>query len=210
MKWDIFTIKGEKNGEYDLPKYIFDVELNTDLVHQVLRAISLNRLTPVAHTKTKAEVSGGGKKNWKQKGTGRARHGSSRSPIWRKGGITFGPRNDRNYSVSINKKMKRKALFMMLSDFIISNKLYLVDDISISTPKTKDGIELLKNVVKSDTEKTLLVVSTKDYLVEKTFSNLQNVKVILANSLNVEDLLKYNSLIMTVPSIEVIKDTYKV
>ncbi len=210
MKWDIFTIKGEKNGEYDLPKYIFDVELNTDLVHQVLRAISLNRLTPVAHTKTKAEVSGGGKKPWKQKGTGRARHGSSRSPIWRKGGITFGPRNDRNYSVSINKKMKRKALFMMLSDFIISNKLYLVDDISISTPKTKDGIELLKNVVKSDTEKTLLVVSTKDYLVEKTFSNLQNVKVILANSLNVEDLLKYNSLIMTVPSIEVIKDTYKV
>jgi len=210
MKWDIFTIKGEKNGEYDSPKYIFDVEINTDLVHQVLRAISLNRLTPVAHTKTKAEVSGGGKKPWKQKGTGRARHGSSRSPIWRKGGITFGPRNDRNYSVSINKKMKRKALFMMLSDFIISNKLYLVDDISISTPKTKDGIELLKNVVKSDTEKTLLVVSTKDYLVEKTFSNLQNVKVILANSLNVEDLLKYNSLIMTVPSIEVIKDTYKV
>lgn len=210
MKWDIFTIKGEKNGEYDLPKYIFDVELNTDLVHQVLRAISLNRLTPVAHTKTKAEVSGGGRKPWKQKGTGRARHGSSRSPIWRKGGITFGPRNDRNYSVSINKKMKRKALFMMLSDFVISNKLYLVDDISISTPKTKDGIELLKNVIKSDTEKTLLVVSTKDYLVEKTFSNLQNVKVILANSLNVEDLLKYNSLIMTVPSIEVIKDTYKV
>ena len=210
MKWDIFTIKGEKSGEYDLPKYIFDVELNTDLVHQVLRAISLNKLTPVAHTKTKAEVSGGGKKPWKQKGTGRARHGSSRSPIWRKGGITFGPRNDRNYSVSINKKMKRKALFMMLSDFVVSTKLYLVDDISISTPKTKDGIALLKNVIKSDTEKTLLVVSNKDYLVEKTFSNLQNVKVILANSLNVEDLLKYNSLIMTVPSIEVIKDTYKV
>jgi len=210
MKWDIFTIKGEKSGEYDLPKYIFDVELNTDLVHQVLRAISLNRLTPVAHTKTKAEVSGGGKKPWKQKGTGRARHGSSRSPIWRKGGITFGPRNDRNYSVSINKKMKRKALFMMLSDFVVNNKLYLVDNISVSTPKTKDGITMLNNIVKSSTEKTLLVVSNKDYLVEKTFSNLQNVKVILANSLNVEDLLKYNSLIMTVPSIEVIKDTYKV
>lgn len=210
MNVDVLTLDGKKKETYDLPEHIFNVEVNKDLVHQALRAIMLGKLAPVAHTKDRSERAGGGRKPWKQKGTGRARAGSSRSPIWRKGGITFGPRNDRNFAVSINKKMKRKALFMVLSDAVKNDSFKLVDEIVISEPKTKLAKDVLANVVASADAKTLVVLPAKNENVEKAFRNLSNVKVLLADSLNVEDVLKYDTIMTSVPSIEVIKATYKV
>ena len=210
MNVDVLTLDGKKKETYDLPDYIFDVEVNKDLVHQALRAIMLGKITPVAHTKDRSERSGGGRKPWRQKGTGRARAGSSRSPIWRKGGITFGPRNERNYAVSINKKMKRKALFMVLSDAVKKDAFILVDDIALAEPKTKLAKSVLANVVASADAKTLVVLPAKNETVEKAMKNLPNVKVLLADSLNIEDVLKYDTIMTSVPSIEVIKATYKV
>src|SRR5574343_1502152 len=116
METQIYNQKGKSVGKFDLPESVFGLPWNADLVHQVVTAMQANARTPVAHSRTRGEVSGGGKKPWRQKGTGRARHGSSRSPIWKGGGITHGPRNDRIFEREIPKKMRRKALFMVLSE----------------------------------------------------------------------------------------------
>ncbi len=210
MKYDVLNLQGDTKEAYDLPDYIFDVEINKDLVHQALRAMVLNRLHPVAHTKDRSERRGGGRKPWKQKGTGRARHGSTRSPIWRKGGVTFGPSKDANPGVSINKKMKRKALFMALSSIVKGQTLYLVDEIDMNEFKTRKAQEFLQNLVKSTDKKTLIVLPKRNMFVEKSFANLSNVSILLADSLNVEELMKCDIMVTSVPSIDVIKETYKV
>lgn len=210
MKYDVLTLQGDKKETYELPDYIFDVEVNKDLVHQALRAIVLNRIQPVAHTKDRSERRGGGRKPWKQKGTGRARHGSTRSPIWRKGGVTFGPTKDANPGVSINKKMKRKALFMVLSSIVSNKTLYLVDEIVMTDFKTRQAQALLQNVTKAADKKTLIVLPERNMFVEKSFANLSNVSILLADSLNVEDVMKCDIMVTSVPSIDVIKETYKV
>ena len=122
---DIYNQKGEKTGKIDIPESIFSLEPNIDLIHQVYVAQQANSRIAIAHTKTRGEVRGGGKKPWKQKGTGRARHGSIRSPIWKGGGVTFGPRSDRNFSKAINKKQRQKALFMVLSSKVNDNSFAL-------------------------------------------------------------------------------------
>src|SRR3989339_770912 len=131
MKVPVYNQKGETVSEMELPKEILEVSPNPDLVHHVVVAQQANRRQIIAHTKTRGEVRGGGKKPWRQKGTGRARHGSIRSPLWKGGGVTFGPRNDRVYEQDINRKMRRKALMVILSDKARTNTLLIVDALNL-------------------------------------------------------------------------------
>lgn len=209
MKIQVFNNKGDKKEQYELPKEIFGLDTNTDLVHQVYRYQVLNTLYPVAHTKDRSEVRGGGKKPWKQKGTGRARHGSTRSPIWRTGGVTFGPTSLRNFAISINKKMKRKALFMALSSRVADDKLVLLDEFNISDMKTKKAISILGNL-KLDSAKTLLIFDRKDKNVEKSFANISNISLIASDSLNLVDILKNDKILTDISAVETIKNTYKI
>lgn len=208
MQYDVLTTEGVVADNHDLPENIFQVEMNVDLVHQVLRAIKESHKQPVAHAKDRSERRGGGKKPWRQKGTGRARHGSSRSPIWRKGGVTFGPSRENNFQVHVNKKMRRKALFMALSDRVKDENLYLLQDLSLEQ-KTKEALRILQNCEIIDNY-VLLILPEKNEQVEKAFRNISSVNIITANSLNVEEVLKSDVILAPVSSIQVITDTYKV
>jgi large subunit ribosomal protein L4 len=207
MKIQVFNSKGEKKEQYELPTDIFGIIPNNSLIHQVYRYQVLNTLYPVAHTKDRSEVRGGGKKPWKQKGTGRARHGSTRSPIWRKGGITFGPTSLRNFAISVNKKMKRKALFMALSTRVNDGKFVLVDDFALSEMKTKNALSILNNL-KLNSTKTLIVFDRKDKNIEKSFSNIPNISLIPFDSLNLMDILKTDTILTDINSVESIKSIY--
>ncbi|MEY3471274.1 MAG: ribosomal protein [Candidatus Parcubacteria bacterium] len=208
MKIQVITTKGEKKEQYELPSHIFGVDIKDSLVHQVYRYLVLNNLYPVAHTKDRSEVRGGGKKPWKQKGTGRARHGSTRSPIWRTGGITFGPTNAKNFAISVNKKMKRKALFMVLSSRVQSEKFVLVDDLSLDSIKTKEAASILNNL-DLNSKKTLIVIERDNKNVAKSFANIPNVSLIYSDSMNLLDVLKNDTILTSIASIETIKESYK-
>jgi large subunit ribosomal protein L4 len=208
MKIQVFNNKGDKKEQYELPKDIFGIDINTDLLHQVYRYQVLNTIYPVAHTKDRSEVRGGGKKPWKQKGTGRARHGSTRSPIWRTGGITFGPTSSRNFSISINKKMKRKALFMALSSRVADNKFILLDEFALSEMKTKKALSILDNL-DLNSSKILVLFDRKDKNIEKSFANVPNISLIPSDSLNLIDILKNDKILTDISSVENIKNIYK-
>jgi large subunit ribosomal protein L4 len=207
MKIQVFNTKGEAKEQYELPSEIFGISTNDTLVHQVYRYQVLNTIYPVAHTKDRSEVRGGGKKPWKQKGTGRARHGSTRSPIWRTGGITFGPTSLKNFAISINKKMKRKALLMVLSSRVANNKFILLDDFTLSQMKTKNALSILSNL-KLDSIKTLVVFDRKNKNIEKSFSNIPNVSLLPFDSLNLIDILKADTVLTDISSVESIKNIY--
>ena len=136
MKTDIYSKEGKKTGSVELPENIFGVAWNNSLMYQVVTVMQANARTPVAHTKDRGDVRGGGKKPWQQKGTGRARHGSIRSPIWKGGGVTHGPRNEKVYARELPKKMRAKALFMALSRKLKDGELIFVDSLGLTTPKT--------------------------------------------------------------------------
>ncbi len=207
MKIQVFNTKGEAKEQYELPSEIFGISTNDTLVHQVYRYQVLNTIYPVAHTKDRSEVRGGGKKPWKQKGTGRARHGSTRSPIWRTGGITFGPTSLKNFAISINKKMKRRALLMVLSSRVANNKFILLDDFTLSQMKTKNALSILSNL-KLDSIKTLVVFDRKNKNIEKSFSNIPNVSLLPFDSLNLIDILKADTVLTDISSVESIKNIY--
>lgn len=143
MKTKVYNHKGKESTTVDLPENIFGLNWNADLVHQVFESMRSNARSNTAHTKDRSEVRGGGKKPWRQKGTGQARHGSKRSPIWAGGGITFGPRNERNYDKKINKKMRAKALFVALSQKLRDGQILFVDSLDKVSGKTKDMKEIL-------------------------------------------------------------------
>lgn len=204
----IYNQKGASAGSLPLPKSVFGAKWNADLVHQVVTSIMANKRSGTAHTKNRGEVSGGGKKPWAQKGTGRARHGSSRSPIWVGGGVTFGPRVDKEYSQKINKKMRTKALFSALSKKLEDNKVLFVDSLALSAMKTKDAVTVLSSLSKiSGFEKlgskkpttALLALSKSDKVVEKSFANLPGVTVGLAKDLNVLGAMSFNYIILVEP-----------
>ncbi|PID83284.1 50S ribosomal protein L4 [Candidatus Campbellbacteria bacterium] len=208
MKIKVYDIKGKEKEEISLPKEIFGLELNNDLVHQTAVSMMSNQRQVIASTKGRGEVSGGGKKPWKQKGTGRARHGSSRSPIWRGGGITFGPTNQRNFDKKINKKAKTKALFQVLSQKLKNNQIIFVDQISFDAPKTKQAVEMLKDLSKIKGFEDILTKSKNSALITntelnpnnlKSFANLKNVATDELRKLNILDLLKYKYLIISNP-----------
>ncbi len=155
MKATVYTQLGKESGSVELPESVFAYPWNADLVHQVLLAQAANQRANTAHTKDRSEVSGGGKKPWQQKGTGRARHGSSRSPIWRHGGVTFGPRNDRNYKQTIPRAMKNRALYALLSAKLAEGKILFLDNITVDSNKTKDASAAIKNLTAIEGFKTI-------------------------------------------------------
>lgn len=207
MKTKVYNLEGKEAGEIELPERIFNVALNEDLVHQVVIAQMANARTVIADTKDRGEVSGGGKKPWKQKGTGRARHGSSRSPIWKGGGVTFGPTTDRNYSKRINKKMKVKALFMVLSEKLREEKILVLDETKMAKPSTK---EMLKSLSKlSIKTKALMALGKRDENILKSVCNITNISVIASDSINVVDLLKNDMFVVNKEGLKRIEETYK-
>ncbi len=207
-KVKVYNLEGKEAGELELAKEIFEVEGKEELVHQVVVAQNNNSRQNLAHTKIRSEVRGGGAKPWKQKGTGRARHGSRRSPIWIGGGITFGPRKDRNFSQKVNKKMKNKALCMVLTDKVKSGKIIVLDKLELAEAKTKKLAELL-NKLPSKNNSTLISLAKKDEKIVKAANKLNKVGVLSADSLNVVDLLGKNYLVVDKAAIEKIVEVYK-
>lgn len=206
----IFSMDGKKVGTIALPASIFGVQWKSDLVHQVTTAMQANLRQNRAHTKDRSEVSGGGRKPWKQKGTGQARHSSTRSPIWRHGGITFGPRNVRNYSEKINKKMRIGALLSVLSRKAKDNEIILVDRFTFSAPKTKKALEALVALSKVTKAKllsdkgsnsALIAFGSHDKNVVKSFNNLQGIGTEEIRSLNPVALLTHKYLVIENPEV---------
>ncbi|MFA7286620.1 MAG: 50S ribosomal protein L4 [Patescibacteria group bacterium] len=191
-KVPVFNLKGVQTGERELSDRFFAVPANALLIQQAVVAEQANARKVIAHTKTRADVRGGGKKPWKQKGTGRARHGSSRSPIWRGGGVTFGPRNDANYSVKINKKMRRKALLMALSDKVGAQRFLVMESLP-EAGKTKDFSGVAKAIltaIKATRQpKTVVVVPTISDSLKRSTRNLKGFEAIRTDSLNIKTII---------------------
>ena len=207
MKVLVYNQTGEQVGTTLLPKEIFGVELNSDLVHQVAVSQIANRRRVIANTKGRGEVRGGGKKPWRQKGTGRARVGSIRSPLWRHGGVTFGPTREKIFKKDIPAKMKRKALFMVLSEKVKNNLLVVLDNLKLEKPKTKLMEEVLKKLP-SKNESALIALPEVNKDLVLSSRNIQNSGVIQAKDLNCLDLLSSKYLILPKESIKVIKETF--
>lgn len=205
-KEKVYNQTGKAVGEIKLEPKIFNIEIKPELIQQAVRTQLANKRKVIAHTKDRSEVRGGGRKPWRQKGTGRARHGSIRSPIWKGGGVTFGPRKNRNYSIKMNKKARRKALLMTLSDKARGKFIVVLDKLELPEIKTKN---LLKIISKLPLKKKILVVLPKsDQKIIKSAGNLQNIKTINANSLNVVDILGYKYLLILKDSLAIIGKTY--
>lgn len=193
MKIDLYNQQGEKTGQVALPKEIFEIESSEPLIHEALIRQLSNKRQSSAHVKTKAEVRGGGRKPYAQKGTGRARQGSIRAPHYRGGGKAFGPRNIQNYFKRMPKKMRRKALFGILSDKARENAILALDKYEATKPKTKDFKILIDKLpIKRN---VLIIIPAKNEIIEKSARNLKNTKTILVNYLNPADILKYKNLL---------------
>lgn len=201
LKIKIYNQTSEEVKDLELADNIFAVSANPELLHQAIVAQNNNSRQVLAHTKTRSEVAGGGKKPWKQKGTGRARAGSSRSPIWIGGGVTFGPRKDRNFKQKINQKMKQKAIFMALSDRVASKSLAVVDKFDLKEYKTKVLETILndfdKKIFNTNRRSILIITSVKDDKLKYSLRNLQNTKLINLDNINLVDILNYRNLVLT-------------
>ena len=212
MKYPIYNQNGESQGSVELPAAVFEVPFNADLVHQSVLVYQANKRQGTAHTKTRGEVSGGGRKQWRQKGTGRARHGSTRSPIWIGGGVAFGPRKDKVYSLNLPKKMKRKALLMTLSEKAKAKTIIVLKDIKLEEAKTKLMTETLSNLREKidlfGKGRVLIVLPKKEETIIRAARNLQKVKTIEARELNSLNVLSFKYLIIPEASIKVIESTF--
>ena len=207
MKSAIYNTEGKEVSTTELPERIFGLPWNADLVYQVVVSMQANARAPFAHTKDRSDVRGGGRKPWKQKGTGRARHGSRTSPIWRGGGITFGPRNEKDFSKKINKKMSTKALYTTLSRKLKDNELVFVDTFAFGTPKSSTAKAALTALSKTALEgavnrkknAVLIALPERDEAVEKSFRNFGNVSVAEVRSLNPVAVLSYKYVVIANP-----------
>jgi len=208
MKINIYTMEGKVSKTIDAPDAIFDAKWNADLVSQVLYSQASNRRAGTAHTKNRSEVRGGGKKPWAQKGSGRARHGSSRSPIWRHGGVTFGPRNDKDYKKIIPKGMKVAALFSLLSAKVASGKVIFVDTLPTVSGKTKEADAAMKGLTSIEGFETLcykkpnnvyLSVKKGEDLTKRAFRNLPYMKLHNMDDLNPLDIANTRYLVIANP-----------
>ena len=205
----VYNQDGNEVETIKLPESIFSLPWKADLVHQVVISLMSNKRTNLAHTKTRGEVSGGGKKPWQQKGLGRARHGSTRSPIWVGGGVAHGPRNEKNYDRKVNKKMKAKALFTIMSRKFRDNEVFFLDSLKALSPKTKEALSVLKSLSKiKGAEQVLnkransayITVSKKDVNLDRGFRNFGNIKLDEFRNINPLDVLNYKYLIMDNPA----------
>ena len=201
----VFDMAGNKQGEMELSATVFGAEVNEPVLHSVVRAYLLNQRQGTQSTKTRAEVSGGGIKPWRQKGTGRARQGSTRSPQWVHGGIAFGPK-PRSWKVSINKKVKRIAMQSALSAKVAENELVVVDSIATGEFKTKKIVEMLKAL--GANKKALIVLPEVDKFVVKSASNIEGVKTAIPGTLNVYDILKYDMFVVAKDAVKIIEEVY--
>ena len=203
-KVDVYDIKGKKVSDIELLDSIFGIEPNENIVHAVLVNYLANQRQGTQSTKTRAEVSGGGRKPWRQKGTGRARQGSIRAPQWIKGGIALGPK-PRSYKYTVNKKERRLAIRSVLSSKVLEKELTVVDKLELKEIKTKEMVKVLNNL---NTKKALIVLSEKNLNVQASARNIENVKTTLVNTINVFDLLKYDNLVVTEDAIKKLEEVY--
>lgn len=208
MDTKIFSQDGKESGKLTLPESVFGVAWNADLMHEVVVSLQSNARAGTAHTKDRGEVRGGGKKPWKQKGTGRARHGSRRSPIWSGGGTAHGPRNEKDYSKKINKNVRAKALAVSLSKKWSDGEVIFVDALSFAEPKAADAKNIVKALAKGADKATLatkrvnaalIVLPKRDANVELSFRNFGNYEVAIAKDINPIDLLTYKYVVFAEP-----------
>ncbi|KYO63930.1 50S ribosomal protein L4 [Thermovenabulum gondwanense] len=201
----LYNMQGERIGEVELADSVFGQEVKPEVMHQVVVNYLANQRLGTASTKTRGEVTGGGRKPWRQKGTGRARHGSIRSPLWIKGGIVFGPK-PRSYKYRLPKKLKRVALKSALSAKVRDNEIIVVDKLEIEQPKTKVMVKVLENL-KAD-KKSLIVLDSPDLNVQRSARNIPGVKTITVDTINVYDLLNHETLIMTLDAVKKVEEVY--
>ncbi len=207
MKTKVYNLLGKETGEMELVDQVFNVELKPEVVHGVFVAQTNNQREPWADTKGKGEVSGGGKKPWAQKGTGRARHGSIRSPIWKGGGVVFGPKTDRSFKTKINKKTRRLAIKMCLTDKVQHGALYVLENYSFAEPKTKLFVELMKNLPLK--EKTFVVLTSgKEIQVMRMTKNLPRVETLRAEDVNVMNLVQKGGVIASKEAINKLVEVF--
>ncbi|MGI5852048.1 MAG: 50S ribosomal protein L4 [Caldicoprobacterales bacterium] len=201
----VYNIEGASVGEIELDENIFGIEINKALLHQVVRMQLNNKRQGTQSVQTRAEVRGGGAKPWRQKGTGRARHGSTRSPIWVGGGVTFAPK-PRDYSFRIPKKMRRLALKSALSSKVENSQIMVLEELKLEQPKTKEMVKVLKNL--NVDGKALVVLPEKDETVARASGNIQGVKLASVNTLNVLDILNYDKFIITKEAAQKVEEVY--
>lgn len=208
MEGIIYNQKGKEAGKISLSEEIFGLKWNADLVHQVVTSMESTARTNVAHTKNRGDVRGGGKKPWQQKGTGRARHGSIRSPLWKGGGITHGPLKGEVFERKVNKKMKAKALYTILSAKLKKGEVLFVDDLSMGAPKTKDAVAVMSSLSKIKGFEMLLAkrknsayinLADKSVNTEKSFRNMSNLVIDEIRNMNPLDLMKYKYVVISNP-----------
>ena len=209
MKTTVYDHKGKESTTVDLPENIFGLEWNADLVHQVVVGMQSNARANTAHTKNRSEVRGGGRKPWRQKGTGQARHGSKRSPIWSGGGITFGPRNERNYDKKINTKMRRKALLVALSQKLRDGQIIFVDGFDKVSGKTKDlkatfetfeGIKGFETINTQKHNNVFMTTASTSEELKRGARNLGHVTMTGIENLSVLDIMNHRYLVMADPA----------
>ena len=208
MEAKIYNQDGKETGVIALPDSVFSVKWNNDLVYQVATALQANLRRPIADTKDRSEVRGGGKKPWRQKGTGQARHGSSRSPIWRGGGMTHGPLSEKNYAQKVNKKMRIKAFLIVLSRKLTEGEVIFVQDLSLAGAKTKQAQIYLNNLAKAGFTKinyqkgkrALLAWPKANEVAARSFRNIQSAQTADLHNLNILDLLNYKYLVIINPA----------
>ena len=204
-KVDVYDIKGKKVSDIELSESVFGIEPNEAIVHSVLVNYLANQRQGTASTKTRSEVRGGGKKPWKQKGTGRARQGSIRAPQWIKGGIALGPK-PRSYKYRVNKKEKRLAIKSLLSSKVLEENLVVVDKFNFKEIKTKQMADAMKNLKVVET--ALVILEDKNEIVQKSARNLADVRTISVATINVFDLLKYKKLVLTQDAVKKLEEVY--
>lgn len=206
MNAKVYSCEGKETGSLTLPEAVFGIAWNPDLVHEVVIGMQANARAGTAHTKDRGEVRGGGRKPWKQKGTGRARHGSRRSPIWTGGGTTFGPRTEKDFSVKINKKVRAKALACVLSKKFVDNEILFIDSLNLDKPKSKDAKAVITAIAKGTGQDSLvtkrknaaiIVLADRSLATEKSFHNFGNIEVMQAKDINPVDLLTYKYVVLS-------------
>jgi large subunit ribosomal protein L4 len=215
MKLDLYNKEGEKIGEIEVNDIFDRIKRNDALIHQVMRWQILNSYYPFAHTKTRGEVRGGGRKPWPQKHTGRARHGSIRSPIWKGGGVVFGPRKEEKKAIKINKKMRRKAILMVLKEKMKNGLVKVLEDFNLKEYKTKEMNKILekflqKRKTKKKRETALLIIPENDTKLIKAVRNLPYADAIEARNLNILSLLNHKYVFTVPEAFDIIKKTFKV
>jgi large subunit ribosomal protein L4 len=206
MKIAVYNKQGKEVEKIEIASYFADLKRNDELVHQVFESLRSNKRQVIAHTKTRGERAGSGIKPWKQKGTGRARVGSARTPVWKKGGVAFGPRSDRNYKKKVNKKMNTKAIGIVLSQRLREERVYLLDNFDFSEKKTKVVSQII-DVLKIK-GKILMLFSKNDKDLRITSKNLKSVENSLTDQLNVADMLNTKNILMSKDSLIALSKKY--